>query len=289
MQMHPNQIPVSATLVEALLASQYPSLSGFPITRVPSQGTDNALFRVGCAHVVRLPIIDWALDNEKRMSNWLPWLQVRLPVKISTPIFHGNPGHGYPARWAIYPWIEGVQATTGCNDVDLAMEVAEFLKTLRSLPVESAPPTGRRVHDLDQDVRKCLNQLLPDDRPEELIAVWDQLIQTPAWDGSGAVWMHGDFAPTNVLLKQGKLAAVIDWSELGVGDPADDLRIAWNMFTGEARSVFREIMAPDDATWLRGKARAFAQASFQLPYYRESNPGLAAQATYVFGEVLRER
>ena len=41
------------------------------------------------------------------------------------------------------------------------------------------------------------------------------------------VWVHGDVAPGNLLVKDGKLCAVIDFGILGVGDPACDAAMAW--------------------------------------------------------------
>ena len=43
------------------------------------------------------------------------------------------------------------------------------------------------------------------------------------WDRK-PVWIHGDVAPGNLLVKDGKLCAVIDFGILGVGDPACDAR-----------------------------------------------------------------
>jgi aminoglycoside phosphotransferase (APT) family kinase protein len=35
--------------------------------------------------------------------------------------------------------------------------------------------------------------------------------------------LHGDYWPGNILWKDGRLAAVIDWEDARVGDPLDDL------------------------------------------------------------------
>ena len=44
------------------------------------------------------------------------------------------------------------------------------------------------------------------------------------------VWVHGDISIGNLLVKEGRLTAVIDFGSLGVGDPACDLVIAWTFF-----------------------------------------------------------
>ena len=203
-------------------------------------------------------------------------------------MYYGTPGSGYPYEWSIYPWFQGDLLDMGCDEPAVGTQIAAFLTELRSFPTEGAPESGRSPHALDADVRKCLAQLNDEDRRDDLERIWNAMMATPPWDGTGAVWMHGDVAPGNMIFRDGRLVAAIDWSGLGVGDPARDLQVAWNMLTGEARLAFREEMQVDDFTWERARARAFAQASFQLPYYRDTFPNLARQATYVFAEIVAE-
>ena len=286
--MHPNQIETTPELVRALLHRQLPALAALPIAARPVSGTDNAVYRVGEHHSVRLPIVDWSVGNEMRMRPWLPWLRDHLDLNVPVPLLYGEPDCGYPHMWTVYPWVSGETLELGCTDVQVAQDIAAFLTQLRSLPREGAPPAGRSPHALDEDVRRSLAQLLPEDRPRELVHIWDLFMQTPAWDGSGAVWIHGDVAPGNLIFREGRLVAAIDWAGLGVGDPASDLQVAWNLFDPSARLVLKNEMNIDDATWTRAMARSFAQAAFQLPYYRETNIPLASQAKHVFDQILAE-
>jgi aminoglycoside phosphotransferase (APT) family kinase protein len=89
-------------------------------------------------------------------------------------------------------------------------------------------------------------------------------------------------------VRDGRLAAVIDWGGFGVGDPAVDLPVAWNLLSGDARDVFRATLAVDDATWLRGRGWALWTGIVALPYYVETNPVLAANARYRIDQVLAE-
>jgi aminoglycoside phosphotransferase (APT) family kinase protein len=43
---------------------------------------------------------------------------------------------------------------------------------------------------------------------------------------NGAVVLHGDFWPGNILWRDGRLAAVIDWEDAAAGDPLADLAVA---------------------------------------------------------------
>jgi aminoglycoside phosphotransferase (APT) family kinase protein len=102
------------------------------------------------------------------------------------------------------------------------------------------------------------------------------------------VWLHGDLLPGNLLVVGGRLAAVIDFGTLTVGDPAGDLLPAWNVFGGESRARFRDELAVDDASWLRGRGWALRQAVVALPYYWDTNPGMIRQASHALAEVLAE-
>jgi aminoglycoside phosphotransferase (APT) family kinase protein len=116
--------------------------------------------------------------------------------------------------------------------------------------------------------------------------MWEAALRTPAWSGP-SVWVHGDISPGNLLLQGGRLTGVIDFGGVGVGDPACDLIVAWNLLPAEVRSVFRADLGVDDATWDRGRGWALSVALIQLPYYKHTNPALAANARHVIREVLR--
>jgi aminoglycoside phosphotransferase (APT) family kinase protein len=118
-------------------------------------------------------------------------------------------------------------------------------------------------------------------------AAWQEALRAPEWLRPG-VWIHGDLSPGNLLIVGGQLSGVIDFGALGVGDPACDLIVAWNLLPAAAREVYRECLEVDDATWARGRGWALSVALIQLPYYKDTNPSLAANARHVIGEVLAD-
>jgi aminoglycoside phosphotransferase (APT) family kinase protein len=92
-----------------------------------------------------------------------------------------------------------------------------------------------------------------------------------------------------VLVRDGRLSAVIDWGgTAGVGDPTVDLIVAWNLLPADVRPLFREALGVDEDTWLRGRGWALSIAIIQLPYYQHTNPVLAANSRHVLAEVLAE-
>src|SRR5436305_1470282 len=116
---------------------------------------------------------------------------------------------------------------------------------------------------------------------------WEESLNAPAWAGQ-EVWVHGDLLPGNLLVVDGRLSAVIDWGGLNVGDPACDLQPAWNIFAGSSRNRFRAELEVEDASWLRGRGWALAQAVWALPYYWDTNPGMIRQASHALAQVLAD-
>jgi aminoglycoside phosphotransferase (APT) family kinase protein len=123
---------------------------------------------------------------------------------------------------------------------------------------------------------------------EMATSAWEAVLQVPSWHGA-PVWLHGDLQSGNLLAVEGVLTAVIDFGCLGVGDPACDLMVAWNLFSTETRSVFRAALNVDDATWARGRGWALSVGLIALPYYQQSNPVLAGISRYAIDEVLAEQ
>ena len=75
------------------------------------------------------------------------------------------------------------------------------------------------------------------------------------WEGS-PVWVHGDVAPGNLLVRDGQLHAVIDFGQFAAGDPSCDLTVAWTLLDEAGRAVFRSRLQLDDLVWQRARGWA---------------------------------
>src|SRR5688572_22815211 len=135
-RMHDDEVVVNETLVRRLLASQMPDLADRPLTMVEPWGTDNGIWRLGDDLVVRLPRIEWATGQVDREAIWLPRLAPHLPVAVPEPIAVGEPGHGYPYRWAVHRWIpgDGVAIDRFDHPVTFALDLADVVRKLQALP-----------------------------------------------------------------------------------------------------------------------------------------------------------
>ena len=114
--------------------------------------------------------------------------------------------------------------------------------------------------------------------------VWEAALAT-TWHGS-PVWIHGDVSAGNLLVRGGRLSSVIDFGQLGVGDPACDLSIAWTLFGGESRKIFRAMLPLDADTWARGRGWTLWKALIVAAGLTNTNAVEAAQPWRIIAEVL---
>lgn len=294
--MHQDELVIGVSLVRQLIATQFPQWATLPIQFVASAGTDNSLFRLGDDMVIRLPRVAWAVPQVTKELQWLPVLATQLTTPISHPLALGEPAFGYPWQWSIQRWIEGTNAIVADlhDDDTFADALGQFVSELHALDVTNGPLAGehnfnRGVPLINRDAatQAAINASVGLVDVDAVRHIWQQALSEPGWTGAG-VWVHGDLAPGNVLVHAGRLAAVIDFGGLGVGDPAVDLLIAWNYLSPRARQRFRQAVAVDAATWLRGRAWALSVAIIQLPYYYHTNPTLRDNALHTIQAVLSD-
>lgn len=296
-KMHDDEVNIDISLVGRLLAAQFPQWADLPIEPLQSAGTDNAVYRLGNDMAVRLPRIPGATEQVDKEHQWLPRLAPFLPLAIPIPLAKGTPGESYPWYWSIYQWLEGETASVECitAPVQVATDLAQFIAALHRInPTGGSPPgshnsnRGVALAIRDSATRAAIESLHGTLDTKTAIAAWEAALQSPAWSSS-PVWIHGDLQPGNLLVQQGRLSAVIDFGCLGVGDPACDLQVAWNLFSTETRNVFRATLQIDDATWARGRGWALSVGLIALPYYQSTNPVLAGIARRAIDEVLADR
>ena len=292
--MHPGQVDIDRALVRRLLIDQFPAWAKLPLVPVASTGTVNALFRLGDELVVRLPLVErWAAGVINELE-WLPRLGPLLPLAVPEPVAAGEPGEGYPFRWAVYRWLDGEPwALDRVDDPCRAAEaLAEFARVLQAVDPTGTPRPrpashGGPLRERDEGVRSALAAAAGMMDTAAIAAAWDRALAVPAWDRP-PVWVHSDLLAGNVLVRDGRLHAVIDWGGAGVGDPAANALAAWSLFTGESRKAYRAALTLDHDTWERGRGWALTRI-MSVPYYAETNPLFVEDARRTLAEALSDR
>jgi aminoglycoside phosphotransferase (APT) family kinase protein len=293
--MHHDEVMVDETVVRRLLAKQFPEWADLPLEPVEPRGTDNWLYRLSGELVVRLPCRERTVATLVRERTWLPRLAGRLPLEIPLPVAAGEPGAGYPWTWSVYRWLDGENAIDArvADLAQAAVDLAALLEALQRIDPDDGPGHGEEnffrgapLVTFDPRVRVDLARLRDEIEVEAVTSVWDEALRAPELDGP-PVWVHGDLDCRNLLTRKGRLAAVVDFGCLGVGDPACDVAVAWKVLSPDTRDIFRSALSVDDATWARARGWAVSQALGALAYYTpETNPSLVAEARRWLADAL---
>ena len=295
--MMPNtdNIHIDAHLVRKLISTQFPEWANLTIKPVEFSGWDNRTFHLGEHMTVRLPSNAEYSGQVEKEQYWLPKLAPHLPLSISTPLAMGHPSKEYPLNWSIYKWLDGDTASIDrIGDLNqFAIALAEFLIALQQCDTTGGPLPGEhnfyRGGDLaiyEAETREAIKALGDKINVDAVTNVWNAA-RASTWHNP-PVWIHGDIATGNLLVKNGQLNAVIDYGQLGIGDPACDLAIAWTFFRGENRQAFRQTLKLDPATWARGRSWTLWKALIVYAGLSGTNPREVEKSKLIINEVLAD-
>ena len=278
--MHADEVSIDEGDVRRLLAAQHPQWADRTLRRLPPVGTDNQLFRLGDDLLVRLPRIPGPAESVAFEHTWLPRIAPHLSLQIPAPIALGEPGEGYPFPWTVVPWIEGATPTPETYDPEeWAQALGSFVRACRGVPALDGPVTtegrGGPLAAMDDWVRSWTARADPAEvRVDAVLAVWDDALVAPAHDGEPC-WFHGDLHEGNLLVRDGALAAVIDWGCAGRGDPAIELNAMWGSLPPSVAGLYRETVGLDEAAYRRARGFALAPAISGWTYYRDTAPHMS--------------
>jgi aminoglycoside phosphotransferase (APT) family kinase protein len=305
--LHDDEIPIDTALVRALVDRAMPGRVGSPIRRLDASGSTNALFRLGDSLLVRLPRQPGGSATIAKEARWLPVLAPWLPVSVPQVVAVLEPDCGYPERWSVVRWIDGDHPEVVTPDTpadprreDLAADLAEVVQalSLAGVPSEAADDPdlhyyrGEPLATMDAVTRRNIERCRAlGDYDLDLDAagrLWDEAMKLPgATDRRAPRWYHADLAAENLLVREGRLAAVLDFGALAIGDPAIDLAVSWEVLDPPAREIFRGKLGVDDATWLRGRAWALA-ITLMIWYYWTTMPQRRASRIAIGRNVLAD-
>lgn len=169
--------------------------------------------------MVRLPSADRYAAGAEKEREVLPLLSPYLPLSIPRVVAAFTAEPTFPRPWSIMAWIDGEtgHGVDRADQVALASDLAVLLRAVQAVDPAGGPPPG--AHSLgrggapslyDDEMRWALARLGP--RRASTAAIWERALASP-YTGP-PVWLHGDLHPGNLLVRNGRLIAVIDW---GVG------------------------------------------------------------------------
>ena len=306
--LHDDELPVDVRLVRALVDGALPEYASLPLSPLGSSGSSNALFRLGDELLVRLARQPGGSATIEKEARWLPQIGPLLPVSVPEIVAIGEPGVDYPERWSVVRWIDGnvptvvdprleAKAARGSLALDLATVVNALhaivvppsaladpsLRWYRGAPLAAQDVPTRRAVEACRDISELDLDL------DAALQVWEQAMALPGIEQVATPrWYHGDLLAENLLVRDGRLTAVLDFGGLAVGDPTVDLIVAWEVLDTASRDVFRQAVGADDPSWLRGRAWALTLALGTFPYYRVTMPDRCASRLAITRSILAE-
>lgn len=279
------KVEVAAALAQRLIAAQFPELAPVQVELLGA-GWDNTAYRVNHTLVFRFPrrpIAVPLLETERRL---LPLLTPRLPLPIPVPTFAGQPGAGYPWPFQGYALLPGRTACAAdLSEADrhaAAAPLGRFLAALHAVPAALAQEHGAGLDTLG---RLAVAQQVPRLEPllEQLIA--RRLVEDPSAVRAllhaapldvvprRDTLVHGDLYIRQLLVDaDNRLAGVIDWGDLHLGDPGVDLAAAHMILPPSAHAAFRQAYGPiAECTWRLARFRALWHTAHTLRYAAETH------------------
>jgi aminoglycoside phosphotransferase (APT) family kinase protein len=286
---------IDVALARRLVDRQFPQWRSLPITEVEIDGWDNRTFRLGSGLSVRLPSGDWYAKQVEKEQRWLPVLAPQLPLPIPSPVARGAPDDGYPFPWSVYRWLQGDLASKApiADRTAFATALAGFLNALGRADATDGPAPGEHnffrggpLATYEPEALQAIETLGAEIPRDGVNRAWEDAMAT-SWERE-PVWFHGDVATGNLLVRDGRLAAVLDFGSSGVGDPACDIVIAFTFLSGASRDRFRAELDVDAATWSRGRGWGLWKALITLVDHLENNSPDAALARRDIEQILAD-
>ncbi|MFF8613219.1 aminoglycoside phosphotransferase family protein [Streptomyces sp. NPDC015350] len=298
MTLHENEIPADETLVRSLLEAQRPEWAGLPLSPAGA-GTDNTMYRLGDDLLVRLPRTGDTSRSVRKEQEWLPRLAPFLSRPIPEPVHAGTPTDVFPLVWSVHRWIDGddVGPDTVRDWAAFGSDLAAVVRELHRVDLMGATRAdgldwyrGGSLQPCDPWVTKSLDDCRTAADPEldvdALERLWRAALALPEPSGP-QVWLHGDLKPTNLLAREGRLHAVIDFGGLSIGFPDAEHAPVWDL-PSQARHAYWDAMDLDGATWTRARAWAIAVGVSGISYYRDTFPAFVAECRARLRAVLAD-
>lgn len=287
MTLHPNEVSIDHALVRSLLRAQRPEWADLPLSPAGA-GTDNVMYRLGDDLVVRLPRTADNGRSVRKEQEWLPRLAPLLACPVPEPVHAGTPTDAFPLVWSVYRWFDGDEAgpDTVRDWAAFGADLAAVVRELHAIDLMGATRTddlswyrGGSLQACDEwfgrGLDDCRTTVGSELDVEALEQMWRTALMLPEPSGPH-VWLHGDLKPTNLLVREGRLHAVIDFGGLSVGLPDAEHATVWDL-PPRARQAYWNALDIDDPTWARARAWAIAVAVSGISYYWHTYPAFVAE------------
>ncbi|MCI3238383.1 MULTISPECIES: aminoglycoside phosphotransferase family protein [Streptomyces] len=216
-------------LVSSLLKDGGGGAAG-PEVRPVAEGAGHSTWWVGSRHVLRLAPDREAAVRQRRELRLRDVLRPYLPVAVPTSVAHGEwaPGLTYTLDTKVPGGTGEEHDVSAVGEADLA----GLLGGLREVPARQAEALGvprvapRSLEALRRAAERAAERLGAADEfdPARLHQLTGAAaVQLAAQPGT-AVLVHHDLRGEHLVVSaDGRVRGVLDWTDVAVGDPAEDI------------------------------------------------------------------
>ena len=176
--------------------------------------------------IVRRPSDEALKRNPHAAANEFKLLQITQSLGLATPTpYHlGESGKIFTTPYLVMEYIEGKLEFAPSNLGDYLFQLAVQLAKIHSvgcadLDLSFLPQKSNRCPELCRSRPLSFDESL--DRIRDTLASVKSLPQR-----NPSALLHGDFWPGNVLWREGRLVAVIDWEDATLGSALTDFAIS---------------------------------------------------------------
>ena len=182
--------------------------------RVVDVGFGSTVVESESGFVVRVARSGTAARGHAVEAAVLPALAPLVPVPLPVPVLRCPPGPPLPFGAIGYRRLPGQPCRPDTATGETARDLGAFLAALHRLDARRLP--GAR-----------LRSRLTADEQQSLARWWDGFLADPDLRHYQPAVRHGDLWYGNLLIQPGgALSAVLDWEEVALADPAQDLALA---------------------------------------------------------------
>lgn len=290
------QIVVDEALASRLIRQQFPSVV-FDQVKLLGEGWDNTVYVVDAQYVFRFPRRELAVELLQNESHALPLLANALPLRVPKLLFLGRPSDDFGWPFAGYEFLSEIPADElaldeqdrAANAQDLGLFLAELhAQDKAKFPKLPGDAIGRMSLDkwlprLDEFLTRF--EVAGIDLDYYALRMFvEQLGRVRPEPGAPNV-VHGDFYVRHLLVNEvGRVKAVIDWGDVHLNDPAQDLSIMFTFLPPSSREKFLHAYGNllTDSQFLLARMRALVLGCNLLAYGRDTeNDALASESVFI--------
>ncbi|MBM3934870.1 MAG: hypothetical protein FJ319_11325 [SAR202 cluster bacterium] len=234
--------PLDAALASSALRENFADL---PVRSVAllGQGWDFDAYLVNDSMVFRFPR---RRESESKLLFEIEFLEQFAPLSpVHVPVYslEGAPGQTFPYTFACYSIVQGrsgMESTLPASSIAAeGQRMGSFLSLLHGQSIDRAlalgvetlgeadTPEGVRAASIDD--LEWLKGVMPAALFDRVSAYFEDVTNMPEDYTGPSRLVHRDLGAEHIILSEDhrRIAGVIDWSDVSIGDPAIDFAALW--------------------------------------------------------------